>query len=168
MVWFKSIASVSTATSDAVAASLSARQQRAADMQARSCVLHDRIIGNICRHQEIRSGEYTTYFLFQRMTTMKLNEVIVILTSPRRCPSLCCWRISASKAGAMLVLRSIAFHDSQCQCHLSPHLPKSIPSQQSSCMKSQFNSMRWDCCCWASSGESSLLLASVEFVSKMS
>lgn len=49
------------------------REQPVPDMQVRSCVLHNTIIGNICRHQEIRRDEYTIYFLFQRVTTMKIK-----------------------------------------------------------------------------------------------
>ena len=52
---------------------MGSREQPVPDMQVRSCVFHNRIIGNICRHQEIGSGEYTICFLFQRVTTMKIR-----------------------------------------------------------------------------------------------
>lgn len=60
-MWFKIIASVSTAPSDAVAASLSVRQQRAADLQVRSCVRHNSIIGNICRIHYLLSVSENDY-----------------------------------------------------------------------------------------------------------
>lgn len=85
MVWLESITSASASPSPpampwlplsvepagAGQEEMGSREQTVPDVQARSCVFHNRIIGNICRHQEIRSGKYTICFLFQRVTTMK-------------------------------------------------------------------------------------------------
>lgn len=77
-MWFKSIAStgmspsppampwlpLSVEPAGAGREDASSRDLPVPEKQVRSYALHNRIIGNICRHQEIRS-EYTICFCFR-------------------------------------------------------------------------------------------------------